>query len=149
MWIWWKQHSYMPSWMSNNILTKKYSLLFEPPSYYCIICASKIFTLSLVFSYKRPRQKGDNIKMGPKEKWCKSMNWTEIAQQGSNWSFCTHNNECQVPQQQVTDWRWLLLATRTFRSVFSTMIFSVEMNRSTSVLGCVSPSGAWIDKTTT
>jgi hypothetical protein len=30
----------------------------------------------------------------------------------------------------------------SFRSVFSTMIFSVEMKRSTSVLGCPSPSGA-------
>jgi hypothetical protein len=31
--------------------------------------------------------------------------------------------------------------------VLSTMIFSVEMKRSTSVLGCVSPSGACINKT--
>jgi hypothetical protein len=30
----------------------------------------------------------------------------------------------------------------SFRSVLSTMIFSVEMKRSTSVLGCPSPSGA-------
>lgn len=30
----------------------------------------------------------------------------------------------------------------TFKSVLSTIIFSVEMNRSTSVLGCDSPSGA-------
>jgi hypothetical protein len=30
----------------------------------------------------------------------------------------------------------------TFNSVLRTMIFSVEMKRSTSVVGCVSPSGA-------
>lgn len=31
----------------------------------------------------------------------------------------------------------------TFKSVLSTIIFSVDMNKSTSVLGWVSPSGAY------
>jgi hypothetical protein len=39
-----------------------------------------------------------------------------------------------------------VLVTRTLRSVFSTMIFSVEIKRSTSVLGCVSPSGAYVNR---
>lgn len=38
-------------------------------------------------------------------------------------------------------WRWGELLT--CRSVLSTMIFSVETKRSTSVLGWLSPSGAW------
>ena len=36
--------------------------------------------------------------------------------------------------------------THTFKSVFKTIIFSVEINRSTSVLGCDSPSGAFTMK---
>ena len=34
----------------------------------------------------------------------------------------------------------------TFRSVFSTIIFSVDIKRSTSVEGWLSPSGAWKEK---
>ncbi len=40
------------------------------------------------------------------------------------------------------------MSSLTLRSVLSTMIFSVEMKRSTSVLGWDSPSGAWIIRQT-
>jgi len=40
---------------------------------------------------------------------------------------------------------YLIQAVSTFKSVFSTMIFSVEINRSTSVLGWGSPSDACVN----
>lgn len=62
------QYNYMPSLICKSILKKNCSILFEPPSYYCTMCASKIFTLSLIFWYMRPRQKWENkIKMGQKK----------------------------------------------------------------------------------
>jgi len=90
-----KQNNYMPSLIFKSILTKNCSTRFEHHSYYCTLCASKIFTLTLLFWYMGPRQKWENnINMGPKEICYKGINGTDMAQQGSNGSFCTHNNEC-------------------------------------------------------